>query len=143
SVGVIEGKGNSASRVSYDFTDKDIALNGVYTYRLRQVDFDGRFEYSNLVNIEVSRKGVVKTAIYPNPSVSDVNLDIYAVEGAELKVDIYDNLGKLVIQGFIDEVMTANVKTSKIESGRLNEGVYYIVVNVDGELSTHKLIIIE
>jgi hypothetical protein len=143
SVGVVEGKGNSASRVSYDFTDKDISLNGTYTYRLRQVDFDGRFEYSNLVNIEVSRKGVVKTAIYPNPSVSDVNLDIYAVEGAVVKVDIYDNLGKLVIQGFINEVMTGNVKTSKIESGRLNEGVYYIVVNVDGELSTHKLIIIE
>ncbi len=142
-IGKVKGKGNSTGRVNYSFLDSDIAFNGAYTYRLRQVDFDGKFEFSNLVNIEIARKGVVKTTLYPNPSVNDVNLEIYANEGSNLKVDIYDNLGKLVIQGFINEVMTKNVKTSKIESGRLNEGVYYIVVNVDGELSTHKLIIIE
>jgi hypothetical protein len=143
SIGSLEGQGNSTKKVRYDFIDKDIPLNGVYTYRLKQVDFDGKFEYSNLVNIDVSRKGIVKTVIYPNPSVNDVNIDINAIEGANLIVNIYDNVGKLVIQNFINEVMTDNVKTTKIESGRLNEGVYYVVVNIDGELSSHKLIIIE
>jgi len=143
SIGSLEGQGNSTKKVRYDFIDKDITLNGVYTYRLKQVDFDGKFEYSNLVNIDVSRKGIVKTVIYPNPSVNDVNIDINAIEGANLIVNIYDNVGKLVIQNFINEVMTDNVKTTKIESGRLNEGVYYVVVNIDGELSSHKLIIID
>ncbi|MBK7807576.1 MAG: hypothetical protein IPJ51_14975 [Saprospiraceae bacterium] len=57
SVGKVTAAGNSNRITSYAFNDNEIRLNGVYSYRLRQVDFDGTETYSNIVDIDVERKG--------------------------------------------------------------------------------------
>ncbi|MBC7884251.1 MAG: T9SS type A sorting domain-containing protein [Saprospiraceae bacterium] len=142
-IGKVDGKGNSTTKVDYKYDDIDISENGVYTYRLKQVDFDGKVNYSEAIDIKVDRKGNVKTLVYPNPSGSHVNIEIIGIEGAKVTVDIYDNIGKLVIKGLINDVMDKNVLISRIESGLLSEGVYFIMINIDGQITAHKLIIIE
>jgi hypothetical protein len=127
----------------YSFDDIDIAANGAYTYRLRQVDLDGKFEYSNNVTINIVRKGQVTTTIYPNPSVSDVKINVGASEGSYVMINILDNNGKLVLRNLVDEKMKSNNLSTTIDKGTLAHGVYLVIVNVDGQITSHKLIIID
>jgi len=142
-VGRVEGNGNSSTEKSYSFEDEEIALNGVYTYRLKQVDFDGKVVYSDLVDIEVGRDDVLRTSVWPNPSVGHVNIEVQSAEGTKVKADIFDGNGRLVKAGVINTVSIGNILNAGIEAGELSKGVYHIVLTINGKLSSHKLIILE
>jgi hypothetical protein len=143
SVGKVTAAGNSNRITSYAFNDNEIRLNGVYSYRLRQVDFDGTETYSNIVDIDVERKGKVGALIYPNPAVGLVNIDLQASEGSKVIGNIYDNVGKLVLSRIIDQVTVEAVQTYSVDVAALNPGVYTIMLNVDGLISSYKLIILK
>ncbi|MBK9735313.1 MAG: T9SS type A sorting domain-containing protein [Saprospiraceae bacterium] len=142
-IGKIAGSGNSNSALNYSFDDEEIAKDGVYIYRLRQVDLDGRAQYSDEVIVRVDRNSLVKTSIYPNPSAGNVSIEISALEGSDVRADVYDNTGRLVIRSLINSKVTNYSLSATIDSGILREGVYFIMVNIDGAISSHKLIIIE
>jgi hypothetical protein len=142
-MGKITAAGNSNRLTFYTFNDNDIKLNGVYSYRLRQVDFDGTETYSYIVDIDVDRKGKPGVFIYPNPAVGIVNIDLQVGEGAKVMGSIYDNVGKLVLSGFINEVTEVSVQTYAVDVSALNPGVYTIMLNVDGLISSYKLIILK
>jgi hypothetical protein len=67
-IGKVQGNGNSSKEIIYHLDDKDISANGTYIYRLTQFDFDGKFTTATPIEINVLRKGEVKTSIWPNPS---------------------------------------------------------------------------
>jgi hypothetical protein len=142
-VGKVKGQGNSTTKVSYDLDDADIAKNGVYTYRLKQVDFDGRYTYSAPIEIRVERRGEVSTSIYPNPSVGKVTVEITVGEGSKVVADLFDNTGRLVQANLVNRVSEGKEMSTVIDGSILSKGVYYIMVQVDGETSAHKLIILE
>ena len=81
-IGKIEGKGTTQDKHQYWFTDGD-PLPGINYYRLRQVDFDGKTEYSNVTSISTDRKTF---SIAPNPATGIVRIlgDIEAVESVEV-----------------------------------------------------------
>ncbi len=143
SVGKIAAAGNSNRITLYDFNDNDIKVNGVYSYRLRQVDFDGTETYSNIVDVLVERIGKSGALVYPNPAVGLVNIDLEANEGSKVIGNIYDNIGKLVMSGFINEVTEVQIQTYTVDVSRLNPGVYTIMLNLDGIISSYKLIILK
>ncbi len=64
----IEGCGNSNSTKYYTFTDHNVKI-GKYYYRLRQTDFDGRVQYSDVIEVEVSQltPDFILLQNYPNP----------------------------------------------------------------------------
>lgn len=143
-IGKVTGRGQSNVETTYNFDDADINLNGVYTYRLRQVDYDGKMTQVGYVVIRKDGKGGSVTSIYPNPSASDIQIEIKVSEGSQVRADVYDRTGRLVIQGLINRVVEGvdGIKTT-INGGELNAGVYIVLINIDGELTSHKLIIIE
>ncbi|MBK8626039.1 MAG: T9SS type A sorting domain-containing protein [Saprospiraceae bacterium] len=142
-VGKVSGSGNSQREMTYTLDDSDIKTNGIYTYRLRQVDFDGKESYSDPITISVERRGETHTNIYPNPSNGQVNVEIQASEGQRVSADVYDANGRLVLATLIDTVSEGKELNAKIDQDALSQGVYYILLNVDGEVTSHKLIIIE
>ncbi|MFZ1749419.1 MAG: SdrD B-like domain-containing protein [Saprospiraceae bacterium] len=142
-VGTIIGQGNSNREVTYQMDDQDIGVNGVYTYRLRQVDFDGKTSYSSPIDIVVERKAETSTSIYPNPSIGMVNMTITAGEGQKVSADVYDNTGRIVLSNWINKVSEGKEMSSRIEQGQLTKGIYYIMVKIDGDIKSHKLIILE
>ncbi|MBK6666234.1 MAG: carboxypeptidase regulatory-like domain-containing protein [Saprospiraceae bacterium] len=143
-VGRISGQGNSNKEVRYAMDDEDIIRNGIYTYRLRQVDFDGRESYSSIVEIKVDRKlsgGNVR--VYPNPTRGAYYIEIEATEGQKVMADIYDSTGKLISEKIIDKVSQGEILQYQNEGFNLEKGVYYIVINVDGVITSKPLIVIE
>ncbi|MEJ5263674.1 MAG: hypothetical protein WHT45_13400, partial [Ignavibacterium sp.] len=65
--GFINGNGTSTESHNYSFVDKNVA-SGKYAYRLKQIDFDGSFEYSDIVEVEIiNPEEFVLEQNYPNP----------------------------------------------------------------------------
>ena len=66
-IGFVNGKGTTTETQSYSFVDENLA-SGKYLYRLKQIDFDGSYEYSNIIEVEVNApKKFSLEQNYPNP----------------------------------------------------------------------------
>ena len=75
-IGIVTGHGNVGITQQYTFTDKQPAA-GINYYRLKQVDEDGRFLFSNILNINFP-SGKLLYSLYPNPSSDMVHITIPA-----------------------------------------------------------------
>lgn len=112
-IGTVKSGGNSSSYRLYKTRDTR-PLNGLNYYRIKEIDFDGHYEYSRIV---VARFEAVAPNIYPNPVA-----DVLQVESSEWggKIEILNSLG------FVVKVIEAPEKTIQLES--LSAGVYYLKI---------------
>jgi len=103
----IAGGGNSNQRLFYSFTDKN-ALCGISYYRLKQTDYDGCFEYSEIIAVNTGDEKKCIINVYPNP-VSDV-LSI-EIEGNSEAVyfEIINTVGSIVYKSKIFHTIKANL----------------------------------
>ncbi len=125
-VGFVKGFGNSNRMVNYSFTDKN---NQTAYYRLKQVDFDGKFDYSKtLLFNSLEIEGI---ELSPNPFGNTITL---ASEKQITKIEIIDMTGKVKLM----EVVNSN--KAEINTSELNNGVYFIRVN-NGETIVTKRIV--
>ena len=93
----MKGNGNSNVRLDYSFLDSKLASGTLY-YRLKQVDFDGKFEYSKTVAVQnktVATSNVAVT-VYPNPTSDVLNLDLTQATASDVRVGVYSLDGRLV-----------------------------------------------
>jgi len=142
-IGKVDGMGNSSSSIDYIFNDRNIPYDGTYIYRLRQVDMDGKATTSKLVSVTVSRAPAVKTGLFPNPSTDIINCYVDAYVGAEVNIEVFNNLGQFVSQQNMLEKLSDARMTKQLDGKTFGKGIYTVVFTVDGIRYTHKLIIIE
>lgn len=128
-IGQVAGHGTTSEVISYSFLDNQ-PLNGKNHYRLKQVDFDGSFEYSPVKQVELS--GQSHLIIYPNPAEIGSEVTIRGQEIREVKV--YDMLGKL----FIHEEYNRPAHEVKLSSSKLPRGMYITRIN---NMSEKRLVI--
>jgi len=97
-IGFVEGHGNSNSPKFYSF--KDNHLNGGYKlyYRLKQIDTDGSFEYSEVINVYVVPESYELAQNYPNPFNPVTNIKFSVPEQSRVKITVYNMLGEKVIE---------------------------------------------
>jgi Secretion system C-terminal sorting domain len=83
---------------NYAFTDNDMSALGVpfVYYRLKLIDIDGRFVYSNIITLIVDSKHNIM--FYPNPVMDNATLTITFTEPEYLQARIIDNVGRVVRQ---------------------------------------------
>ncbi len=116
-VGSHGGAGNSTSIQHYSFTDVE-QYNGLSYYRLKQTDFDGAFEYSEIIAITNCLEEIAELAVYPNPANGTLNLHFTGLESQILQTSVYNLLGELVYD--------SEFYTPKIGLGNKVAGVYFI-----------------
>ena len=117
----IDGAGNSSSILSYSKIDHDPYYSISY-YRLKQTDFDGQFEYSQIIMVNIQQLSNSKIEIYPNPSTNQI---IIKGSSNELKETlIYNRLGQNVTS-LVNQVIT-NENQLVIDLSKLKSGMYYI-----------------
>jgi hypothetical protein len=137
----VKGAGNS--RVTIKYADVDFsafAKTGVSTiyYRLKQIDFDGEFTYSNVVAVSEEDLLGDDVKVFPNPFVSNIGVSIESSASANASVNVID------MQGRVISTETVNVKSGnnyhEIKNlGNLTNGVYFIKVSVNGLSKTTKV----
>jgi hypothetical protein len=117
-VGVVIGAGNSSSILSYQFIDSDADLSGKNFYRIKQIDFDQQYSYSDVVACAKVVSGSV--VLYPNPALTS-NVSISTLDFIE-SVEVRDISGHLLSIDFDSNTNTLNTES-------LTKGVYYVTVN--------------
>jgi hypothetical protein len=126
-VGKVEGNGNSTQTITYEYTDPSLASYNVAVlyYRLKQVDVDGRYTYSNIasINIDNAEQPFHIISTYPNPFSDHCSVSFYTPVNQTVRVSIYDVRGALVSEGMIDAQTGMNVY-SLTDAGHLAGGFY-------------------
>ncbi|MDT3695140.1 MAG: T9SS type A sorting domain-containing protein [Ignavibacterium sp.] len=136
----VNGNGTTTEPQSYSFVDENLST-GKYQYRLKQTDFDGTFEYSNTIEVEVS----IPTRFslnqnFPNPfnSVTSIQYAIANKQFVTLKV--YDILGK-EIATLVNENKEAGNYSVDFNAAELPSGVYIYQLSTAGFTQIKKMIL--
>ena len=138
-IGEVRGKGTSVEVTQYFFNHENPTLGQNY-YRLKQVDFDQRFEYSNVVSIlvETDKKNIGD--FYPNPSEGGiVFLDYNSNRNSDLNIFIYNVAGKNIFENKIKIEKGAN--NLSFDFSTLEKGIYFVRLEDLGNQEYRKLII--
>lgn len=93
-IGKVEGYGTTLETQTYQFTDEQ-PLTGTNYYRLKQVDLDGSFEYSDIVVVERSEQSSDDVLVSPNPTSDWISYQVPNDQTVK-NVQIFDAFGKLV-----------------------------------------------
>ncbi len=123
-IGKIEGVGNSTDIVEYSFVDEAPRGNVLY-YRLKQVDFDGTFEYTDVVTVSQCGKAKVAVNLFPNPTVDRVTIDM-GIQEENTSINVMDITGKVMMSTEI----AAGENQKQLEVAHLPAGTY--IVNIGG-----------
>lgn len=121
--------GNSNSVLEYSFTDAK-PFAGINYYRLKQVDKDGKSEYSKIVSVSFDNAQTVK--VYPNPATSMVTVDATSVRS----IGLYNVLGQIV-----NAPVTYGSSSHSINTSGLAKGSYTLRIVTDNGTTTQKLIL--
>jgi hypothetical protein len=135
-IGRVTAAGNSSTSRSYQFSDAQPAVGGNY-YRLKQVDKNNSFQYSQVKKISLNNLGLSLQA-GPNPFSNQVELLISGDARVALTANVSDVNGKLLRQVKFMKNETSMKKM--IDLSNLSSGVYILQVNGDGVSFVQKLI---
>ncbi|MES2778390.1 MAG: T9SS type A sorting domain-containing protein [Bacteroidota bacterium] len=137
-IGRVKGTGNSSRTVNYSFTDKDATTSRTTYYRLKQVDFDGKADYSRTVSVTntTGKAGIGSTL--PNPFSTDLNINVNAPSATTATVIIMDMIGKT--HHTSTEQLQAGTNSIDINTAELPDGIYFVRVSYNGETFTQKIV---
>jgi len=131
---MVKGAGNSFTLKSYTYTDNNPYLAGANYYRLRQVDFNGEFSYSEVKMIDLSKtNGTI--VVSPNPFYNTFEVVINNREYTGADVNVVNMAGQSVYSGSIQ-----GQNILKIDLSDYSAGVYFVTVNTGSETYTEKII---
>ncbi len=142
-VAFIEGHGNSNSPKHYSFADKSIEASGKYLYRLKQVDIDGTFEYSDEVEINLGSPNNFELAQnYPNPFNPTTSISYSIPNDARVTLAIYDVLGNRVTI-LENSHKSAGTYSYSFDASNLTSGIYFYTVKAGSFTSTKKMLLMK
>ena len=150
----VKGNGTTTIFHSYAYTDNNITP-GKYYYRLKQVDFDGSYKYSNEVEVNVAAsKEFTLEQNYPNPfnpvttikySIPDVGTSPASTSGGIMKfvqLKVYNALGE-EIATLVNEKKPAGNYEVKFDGSKLPSGIYIYQLKAGEFIAAKKLIILK
>ncbi len=145
-LGFVNGRGTSTEIVNYSFTDdySENSFAGTVSYRLRQIDFDGRAEYSSVVALEVdfSAKEYLLEQNYPNPFNPSTTISFAIPANAKVRLAVFDQLGREVAV-LVNETLNAGRHSVEFNAQNLSSGVYYYTISADKFTATRKLLLMK
>ena len=146
-IGFVEGHGTTSENYNYNFVDKNPDA-GIYYYRLKQIDLDGSFEYSDEIMITISGPTVYELAQnYPNPFNPSTKI-IYEIpeearnDNAFVTLKVYDVLGNEVAT-LVNEEKSAGKYEVEFYANSFNSGTYFYRLSSGSFTSTKKMILLK
>lgn len=143
SIGFVEGKGTKSTPTSYEFEDRNVQT-GRYQYRLKQVDYNGNYEYFMLENeVEITApKKFNLSQNYPNPFNPETKISYDIPSNTLVKLVIYDVMGREV-QTLVKEIQKPGVYEVKWNASRFASGVYFARIEAGSFTKSIKLLLMK
>ncbi len=142
-VGFVEGKGNSVNVNSYTFNERGLN-EGTYNYRLKQIDFNGNYEYFNLSNEVIV--GIPSdynlSQNYPNPFNPSTRIDFDIPVDGNVRLVMIDMAGREVAT-LVNEVKTAGYYSVQFNAANLSSGMYFYSLSVNGFSHTKRMMLVK
>ena len=142
-VGFVSGNGTSTDIHNYEFTEKNLN-SGKYIYRLKQIDFNGNFEYFELaeeVSIGIPDKYSLSQN-YPNPFNPVTNLEFGISNLGFVTVKIYDVMGRELIT-LVNEIKEPGYYTVRFDGSNLSSGVYFYRMTAEDFVAVKKFVLMK
>jgi len=140
----ISGSGNSNTTKTYEQYD-DSPLIGTSYYRLKQTDFDGKFEYVDILAITFNKDddGICTLHVYPNPCIGSctINLKDCPLEDNQVDVELYDAFGKKITHRITPKSRNQDISFHLNSSNNLAPGIYIVRAYTNGKNQASKVII--
>jgi len=124
-VGFIKGNGNTNSRTDYTFPDNNMN-SGKYQYRIRQIDYNGNYEYFTLNgSVEITLPGKFSLSQnYPNPFNPVTKIDYSVASASHVNITLFDMTGKQV-KTLVNAEQSSGYYTIQLNAGDLSSGIYF------------------
>jgi hypothetical protein len=139
----IVGSGNSNSIKNYSFLDQSFGDADIIYYRLKQIDNDGQFEYSNVIDVNLSLEHFELYQNYPNPFNPNTTISWLSPVDANVSIKIFDVLGNEITE-LLNEFKVAGRHEVQFVSNRnsqyLTSGVYFYKIEIKNNDLTHTMI---
>lgn len=142
-IGFVLGNGNTTSPISYSFLDRGLNT-GKFKYRLKQIDFNGNFEYFNLSN-EISIGVPDKFDLsqnYPNPFNPSTKINYAIPLNGKVNITLFDLSGREVAT-LVNEVQTAGYYSVTFSAANLSSGIYFYRLHSGNFNETKKMNLIK
>lgn len=126
--GFVNGEGNSSGHVQYYYSDRHPAP-GMNYYRLKQIDFNGAFEYSPIISVNYENGRKIAINYYSGGQFVQIQKDVFIA-----KVEIFSISG-----GKMMDVVQKDLNDNRVDVSSLNTGMYVVVAQgANGEKVTYK-----
>ncbi len=123
--------GNSSYAIPYTHNDMNVDKEVRYFYRVKMIDNDGSFTYSNIVDAKLFEGSTFISGIYPNPTDGKINVNIIAAEATEYAFQIYNPLGQEITKVFVQAKSGYNL--FELDLSQLAIGTYQLVILEGGK----------
>jgi V8-like Glu-specific endopeptidase len=141
-VSFVEGFGTSTEPQAYTFTDRNVAT-GIYFYKLKQVDFDGSFYYSKVIEVSVpAPNAFILEQNYPNPFNPVTTIKFSIPVETDVKLNVYNSLGQEVSL-ILNSRLKEGYHEVQFDATSLTSGIYFYRLDADKFVEVKKMIILK
>ncbi len=141
-LGYINGAGTTTEPQNYSFTDNTVG-SGKFYYRLKQIDFDGKYQYSD--EVEVEANGLLTFNLeqnYPNPFNPSTNIKYSVPETGNVKLSVYNTVGEEVAV-LVDGFSESGFFEVSFNASSLPSGVYLYKLQSANSVQTKKMMLLK
>ena len=139
SVGFVNGQGTTTEPHEYSYIDRTVTT-GTYSYRLKQIDYDGRFSYSPTVEVDVLPTQFVLEQNYPNPFNPSTNIRFGIPEAGFVKLSVFNIVGEevaVLVNGNIE----AGIHNISFDARNLTSGAYFYKLQSENSIEVKKMLL--
>ena len=141
---IVFAQASGASKLNYQYNDDLSSASGdVFYYRLKMIDIDGSFTYSNVIMIRRDQRNVTGIIISPNPVYSGgvVTLRLNADNRKNVDIRVMDMSGKIVLRQ--QNQLITGINSLTLNQQSLPAGIYTVQVIAENEILSSKLSVIK
>jgi hypothetical protein len=143
----VTGKGTTTEQTNYSYLDKGVRVGTIY-YRLKQIDLDGTFEYSNIISVDVnlpSQFSLLQN--HPNPFNPSTKITFELPADANVKLNVYNIIGQQIAE-IVNSDLSRGRHEFNFNASDLSSGIYYYTLSAAGKdgknfNATKKMILIK
>lgn len=141
-IGFVAGNGTTTEIHTYTFNDNNLPA-GKYNYRIKQIDYDGTFEYFELEQVvEIgSPNDFALRQNYPNPFNPSTTIEFVVAEKSYVTLEVFNSIGEKV-SNLINEEKKAGSYRVDFDAAGFTSGIYYYKLQADNFVQTRKMILV-